>query len=128
MSRYLLDSSYLIDYFNEVSRGEIGPARSWEKRTINADLWVSPVTYAEVLEGADDPVTVARMFKPFRWQVIGQRHAERVAALQRRSPNRLGENDAWQVAIAELMAAKIVGHDPKAFGRLGDRYIDHRRT
>jgi predicted nucleic acid-binding protein len=89
-------------------------------------LWISPVTCAEVLEGADDPATVAKTFKAFRWQTIGQRQAERAGFLQRRSPRRLGENDAWQVAIAELMDASIVGHDPKAFSRLGDRYVDHR--
>jgi hypothetical protein len=30
----------------------------------------------------------------------------------------MGENDAWQVAVAECMDAVIVGHDPKAFNRL----------
>lgn len=127
MSRYLLDSSFLIDFLNEVSRGEIGPARSWQQRTASAELWVSPVTYAEVLEGADDATAVAKTFKAFRWQVIGQRHAERVAFLQKRSSRRLGENDAWQVATAELMDASVVGHDPRAFGCLGSRYVDHRR-
>jgi hypothetical protein len=39
----------------------------------------------------------------------------------------MGENDAWQVAIADLMGAIIVGHDPKAFDRLGERYDDYRR-
>jgi hypothetical protein len=38
----------------------------------------------------------------------------------------MGENDAWQVAIADLMGAIIVGHDPEAFARLGDRYEDYR--
>jgi hypothetical protein len=38
----------------------------------------------------------------------------------------MGENDAWQVAVADLMGAMIVGHDPKAFDRLGVRYDDHR--
>jgi hypothetical protein len=38
----------------------------------------------------------------------------------------MGENDAWQVAIADAMDATIVGHDPKAFDRRGVRYDDHR--
>jgi hypothetical protein len=37
------------------------------------------------------------------------------------------ENDAWQVAVAEQMGAVIVGHDPKAFKRLGPAYEDHWR-
>ncbi len=40
----------------------------------------------------------------------------------------MGENDAWQVAIADTMDAVIVGNDPKAFDRLGDRYDDYRRS
>jgi hypothetical protein len=38
----------------------------------------------------------------------------------------MGENDAWQVAVAECLEATIVGHDPRAFGRLEDGYVDHR--
>jgi predicted nucleic acid-binding protein len=39
---------------------------------------------------------------------------------------RMGENDAWQAAFADQMGAILVGHDPRAFRRLGDRYEDHR--
>ena len=126
MKHYLLDSSFVIDLLTEVSEGEAGPALRWSDANRNAGLWVSPITYAEVLEGADDPVLVDKAFRAFRWQMIGRQHAFNAAHMQRRSPNRLGENDAWQVAIADLMGAKIVGHDPKAFDRLGDRYEDHR--
>jgi hypothetical protein len=44
-----------------------------------------------------------------------------------RIANRMGENDAWQVAIADCMDGIIVGHDPADFRRLGARYEDHRR-
>lgn len=57
---------------------------------------------------------------------IGRQHAERVALDQRRAGRRLGENDAWQVAIAQAMHAIIIGHDPAAFGRPGIQYDDHR--
>jgi hypothetical protein len=40
----------------------------------------------------------------------------------------MGENDAWQVAIADVIDAFIVGHDPRAFSRLGIRYEDHRTS
>jgi len=113
---------------NEISDGEVGPALRWSDANRTASFWVSPVTYAEVLEGADDPVMVDKAFRAFRWQMIGRQHAFHVAHIQRRSSNRLGENDAWQVAIADLIGASIVGHDPKAFDRMGDRYDDHRRS
>jgi predicted nucleic acid-binding protein len=128
MKRCLLDASFVIDYLNEVAANVRGPARNWSARHPRADLWVSPVTYAEVLEGADETDTVRQFFRAFRWQTIGRHHALRAALLQRRAAQRLGENDAWQVAIAEAADATIVGHDPKAFDRPGIRYDDHRRA
>jgi predicted nucleic acid-binding protein len=128
MKHYLLDSSFVIDLLTEMSDGEVGPAMRWSDANLTASFWVSPVTYAEVLEGAEDPVVVDRVFRAFRWQTIGRQHAGHVARIQRRSSNRLGENDAWQIAVADLMGASIVGHDPKAFDRLGDRYDDYRRS
>jgi predicted nucleic acid-binding protein len=126
MSRYLLDSSFVIDLFNEVSEGHQGPAHRWLRARPRAELWISPVTYAEVLEGAEDIEAVRGALARFRWQGIGRAHAERVALGQARSAKRRGENDAWQVAVAESMEAVLVGHDPKAFERMGDAYEDHR--
>ena len=127
MKRCLLDSSYVIDLLNEVAANQHGPARAWAARNARADLWVSPVTYAEVLEGAENVEAVREAFRAFRWQIIGRPHGERAALLQRRADQRMGENDAWQAAVAECMDAVIVGHDPKAFARLGPRYEDHRK-
>ena len=126
MKRCLLDSSYVIDLLNEVAANQHGPARAWAARNARADLWVSAVTYAEVLEGAENVEAVREAFRAFRWQIIGRQHGERAALLQRRADQRMGENDAWQAAVAEGMDAVIVGHDPKAFARLGPRYEDHR--
>jgi predicted nucleic acid-binding protein len=127
MKRCLLDSSFVIDLLNEVAAKLVGPARAWTARNARADLWVSPITYAEVLEGADDAEAVREAFRAFRWQTIGRQHGERVALRQGRAEQRMGENDAWQAAVAECMEAVLVGHDPKAFARLGTRYDDHRR-
>ncbi|MEO8212412.1 MAG: PIN domain-containing protein [Myxococcales bacterium] len=124
----LLDSSFVIDLLNEVADGAAGPAIQWLRRNPRAELWISPVTYAEVLEGAVSPVAVRARLMRFRWQTLAHAQAEKVALRQRRARRRLGENDAWQVAIAECMDGIIVGHDEKAFGHLGDRYQDHRRT
>jgi hypothetical protein len=40
----------------------------------------------------------------------------------------LGENNAWQAAIAEQMGAVLIGHDPKAYRRLGVACEDHWRN
>jgi len=127
MSRFLLDSSFVIDLLNEIAANQRGPARAWAGRNSRAELWISPVTSAEVLEGASDGAAVREVFRAFRCQTIGHQHAERAALRQSRSAQRMGENDAWQVAVAECMDAIIVGHDPRAFDRLGKGYEDHRK-
>jgi len=125
--RFLLDSSFVIDYLNEIADRQTGPAHAWFRRNRGAELWISPVTSAEVLEGASDAAAVREAFRAFRWQTIGRQQAERAALRQSRATQRMGENDAWQVAVAECMEAVIVGHDPRAFDRLGEGYEDHRR-
>ena len=80
-----------------------------------------------MLEGANDPDAVRDYLRRYSWQAIHRAHADIVAASQRRASRRMGENDAWQAAIAEQMGAILVGHDPKAFKRLGAAYEDHWR-
>jgi predicted nucleic acid-binding protein len=127
MKHCLLDSSFIIDLLNEIAAGRTGAALGWLRSNGTAALWISPVTLAEVLEGADDPGAVKDYLRRYSWQGIHRAHAEKVAASQRRASRRMGENDAWQAAIAELMGAVLVGHDPKAFKRLGAVYEDHWR-
>ena len=122
----LLDSSFLIDLLNEVAAGKPGTACAWLGRHKQVRLWVSAVSVAEVLEGAADMDAVRQFLSRFHWQGLHHSHAARVALLQRRAKQRMGENDAWQAAVALEMRGKLVGHDPKAFGRLGQMYCDHR--
>ena len=121
----LLDSSFLIDLLNEIASAVPGPAAAWLRRNRHADLWISPVTYAEVLEGATDQDAVRQYMQRYRWQGLHRAQAEQAAALQRRAPQRMGENDAWQAAAALHMGGCVVGHD-RAFARLGEAYEDHR--
>jgi predicted nucleic acid-binding protein len=122
----LLDSSFLIDLLNEIAAGDAGSAHRWLRRNASAELWISPVTLAEVLEGAVDPEAVKDYLRRYPWQGIHRAHTDKAALIQRRAVRRMGENDAWQVALADHMGAILVGHDPRAFRRLGDRYEDHR--
>jgi predicted nucleic acid-binding protein len=125
VKRFLLDSSFVIDLLDDVSKGKLGSAAIWLGKNPHAQLWISPVTVAEVLEGAVDPAAVKSYLARFNWQGIHRMHAERVASTQGRASRRLGENDAWQVSIARCMQAGIVGHD-RAFRVLGSDYQDHR--
>lgn len=126
MKKCLLDSSFVIDLLNEIAEARTGPALSWLRGNASARLWISPVTLAEVLEGAAEPEAVSAYLGRYGWQGIHRAHAEKVASLQRRGSRRMGENDAWQAAIAEQMDAVVVGHD-QAFRRLGAQYEDHHR-
>ena len=124
---YLLDSSFVIDLLNEMADAEYGAALNWLRSHPRARLWITPVTLAEVLEGAEDPVTVKGYLARYGWQGIHRAQAEAAALLQKRSRMRLGENDAWQAAIAECMKSVVLGHD-QAFNRLGAGYEDYRRA
>jgi predicted nucleic acid-binding protein len=127
VTKYLLDSSFLIDLLNEIADGREGAALAWLRQHPKSRLWISPVTVAEVLEGATDFGAAKAYLARYSWQGIHRMHAESVAMRQRRSHRRMGENDAWQCAIAERMGAAVVGHDA-AFRALGSRYDDFRRT
>ena len=126
MKSCLLDTSFLIDLLNEIAAGDTGSAHRWLRRNVSTELWISPVTLAEVLEGAGDPEAVKDYLRRYSWQGIHRVHADKVALIQRRAVRRMSENDAWQAALADHVGAILVGHDPRAFRRLGDRYEDHR--
>jgi predicted nucleic acid-binding protein len=128
MKKYLLDTSFVIDLLNEIADGLSGPALIWLQSNNSARLWISPVTMAEVLEGADDRDVVKAYLARYAWQGIHRTHADKVAHRQRRASHRMGENDAWQAAIAETIGASIVAHDTAAFAHLGGSYEDYRRT
>lgn len=124
--RYLLDSSFVIDLLNEIAAGNPGPALAWLQENPRARLWISPVTLAEVLEGAHDTAAVKAYLSRYRWQGIHRMHAMRVADRQRHAARRLGENDAWQAAIADGMQAIVLGCD-RGLAALGAGYEDFRR-
>lgn len=124
-AKYLLDSSFVIDALKEMAEGEPGPASRWLRDNPGAALWISPVTVAEVLEGAEDAGFARVFLARHRWQGIHRAHAERVAIRQTRSARRMGENDAWQAAVAECMGAIVLGHD-RGLEFLGAGYEDYR--
>jgi predicted nucleic acid-binding protein len=126
VKKYLLDSPFVIDLLNDIADGDIkGPAVTWLQKNRRARLWISPVTLAEVLEGTQDPSAAKAYLGRYAWQGIHRVQAEKAALRQSRAVGRMGENDAWQAAIAECMRATVLGHD-HAFKRLGAGYEDYR--
>jgi predicted nucleic acid-binding protein len=119
----LLDASFLIALEREAAAGQAGPARACLENLRGRRLVVSVVTVEELLEGAADRSAARATLQRFTIQGLHLAQAERYALLQRRTPRRMGENDAWLVATAETIEADVVGADRAAFERLGRRYI-----
>ncbi len=127
MKACLLDTSFLIDLEEEAAAGEEGPATRLLTRLGAARLYLSPVTVAELLEGAEDAAGTARALAGYRQLTIGWAAARRCALNQSRAAQRLGENDAWQAALAMAGSMTLVGHD-RGFRRpAGLAYLDHRK-
>lgn len=122
----LLDTSFLVALERETAGDEIGPARRLLPSLRGRQLVISIVSVEEILEGAADEVAALSSFHRFTIQGLHFAQARRCALLQRRAPQRMGENDAWLVATAESIDADVVGADRAAFERLGGRYVRFR--
>lgn len=119
----LLDTSFLIALERETASGSIGPARKFLPSLRGRPLVVSIVTVEEILEGAVNEASAFASLQRFAIQGLHLAQARRCAVSQRRAARRLGENDAWLVATADLLDADVVAADRTAFTRLGTRYL-----
>ncbi len=127
MSRpVLLDTSFLVALERETAGGRTGPARKFLPSLRGRPLTISIVTVEEILEGAVDEATAFASLQRFAIQGVHLAQARRCALLQRRASRRMGENDAWLVATADVLDADVVGADRAAFERLGPRYLRFR--
>lgn len=119
----LLDSSFLIAFEREVARNQNGPARRFLSTLRGRPAVVSIISVEEMLEGSEEEDIILDWLCQFTVQGLHLAHARRCALLQRRSSRRMGENDAWLVATAEILDADVVGADRSAFERLGPKYL-----
>lgn len=132
MTDCLLDTSFLIDYFNEVAGDIMGPARRFRSALpARTKLFVSVVSIAELLEGAADADEVEQALDDLASTLgLHRQHARRAGLMQRRARatgTRLGENDAWIAATAALAQLKLVGNDDSAFAeRPSVDYVNFR--
>jgi predicted nucleic acid-binding protein len=122
----LLDTSFLIALDREATSGEEGPAWRLLNRLRGRPLVVSVISVEEILEGAVDQTAPLVSMQRFVLQGLHLSQAQRCALLQRRAARRMGENDAWLVATAQLLDADVAGADRAAFDRLGARYLRFR--
>lgn len=133
MNGYLLDTSFVIAYFNEIADRRNGPARQYLASLPGLGrLYVSTVTLAEVLEGAVDTRIAEQELRRLAGFVsLGAETARRCALNQRRAKaagRRMGENDAWIAATAELSNLNLIGHDEAFKERPRLHYLDFMQT
>jgi predicted nucleic acid-binding protein len=113
----LLDTSFLIEFEDELTNRKIGPARGVLAAHRRATVAISIITFGEFAEGFADPRALVEFLAPFRVVTLSRAIAWRTAALQGSLSRRLGENDAWIAATALSYEATLIGRE-KAFERV----------
>jgi len=112
----LLDTSFLIEFEEELAHRKAGPARGVLAASRRETAAISIITFGEFAEGFADPRALVEFLAPFRLVTLSRAIARRTAALQSSLARRLGENDSWIAATALSFEATLVGRE-KAFER-----------
>jgi predicted nucleic acid-binding protein len=113
----LLDTSFLVEFEDELATGRPGAASALLAARRKIPVAISIVTLGEFAEGFVDPVALNEFLLPFRVVQLSRMIAWRTALLQTSLPRRLGENDAWIVGTALAYEATLVGRE-RAFSRV----------
>jgi len=113
----LLDTSFLIEFEDELVNRKSGPARAILSARRRQAAAISIITLGEFAEGFADPRALVEFLAPFRVVQLSRAIAWRMAALQGSLARRLGENDAWIAATALSYDATLVARE-KAFERV----------
>ena len=113
----LLDTSFLIEFEDELVNRKSGPARAVLTAHRRQAAAISIITLGEFAEGFTDPKGLLEFLAPFRVVQLSRAIAWRTAALQGSLSRRLGENDAWIAATALSYEATLVARE-RAFERV----------
>ena len=113
----LLDTSFLIEFEEELVNRKSGPARAILSARRRQAAAISIITLGEFAEGFADPRALVEFLAPFRVVQLSRAIAWRMAAVQGSLARRLGENDAWIAATALSYDATLVARE-KAFERV----------
>jgi predicted nucleic acid-binding protein len=113
----LLDTSFLVEFEDELAHQKIGPARGVLTARRRETVAISIISFGEFAEGFTDPRALVEFLAPFRVVTLSRAIAWRTAALQSSLSRRLGENDAWIAATALSHEATLIGRE-RAFERV----------
>lgn len=107
----LLDTSFISALVAETRRRQAGPARALLRAHPGRKTVVSLITVGEYLEYAGAPAGAEAVLRSSSLVGLSLEIARRCAILQRRLPQRLGENDAWLAATALHHGFTLVSAD-----------------
>jgi predicted nucleic acid-binding protein len=113
----LLDTSFLIELEAEFAERRIGTARRHLAARPLEPVAVSVISIGEFAEGFEDAAVVETFLAHFKVVPLSRAIAYRGAEMQKRLPQRLGENDAWIAATALAYGAELLGRE-RAFARV----------
>ena len=113
----LLDTSFLIEFEDELLRSQVGPATAVLAARRSVPVAISIVALGELAEGYTDATAFNGFVSRFRVVQLSRAIAWRMALLQVTLPQRLGENDAWIAATALAYGATLVARE-KAFNHV----------
>ena len=113
----LLDTSFLIEFEDELAHRKMGPAHGVLAAHRRQAAAISIIALGEFAEGFTDPRALVEFLAPFRVVALSRAIAWRTAALQSSLSRRLGENDAWIAATALSYEATLIGRE-SAFERV----------
>ena len=131
-----LDSSLVIPYFNALlgipPKNEEGARKNEKAEKFMARRRDTPrisvATYAEVKRNFPDTDNLEEMLEQFKAPLaLHPRHANKWARLQNRSNRVMGDNDAWNAALAICDNATLVGSDHAFENRPGLDYKDYMK-
>jgi len=133
MKIYHLDSSIVIPYINarlgKPARDADGALKNKRAREFmskcRSPYRISAATCAEVMRGNYDDEEALAILREMKTPLeLGHRIAKRWALLQHRAAHAMGDNDAWNAALAIAENATLVGSDRAFENRPGLDYID----
>lgn len=107
----LLDTSFFSALIAERTRRQAGPAAALLRAHPGRKTVVSIITVAEYLEYVRTPEDALEVLRMHSLVGVSIEIAKRCAALQKRLPQRLGENDAWLAATALHHGFALVSAD-----------------
>ena len=113
----LLDTNFISALVAETHRRQAGPAIAFLRAHPGRKTIISLITVGEYLEYAGAPSGAEAVLRSSSLVGLSLEIARRCATLQRRLPQRLGENDAWLAATALHHGFTLVSSD-RDFARI----------